>query len=101
MRGLHRRAAAAAADLPPALSRDARQATVPGEPGGRRSRRGLTPRSDASDSANPDPFAQDEPAAWTAGAGSAGTAPDPHAAIASRPASRKLTDISIPQRMFL
>src|ERR1700685_316917 len=32
--GLYRRGAAAAADLPPALSRDARQATVPGEPGG-------------------------------------------------------------------
>src|SRR5580704_2558038 len=40
--GLHRRAAAAAADLPPALSRDACQATVPGEPGGGRSRGWLT-----------------------------------------------------------
>jgi len=40
--GLHRHAAAAATDLPPALSRDARQATVPGEPGGGRSRRWLT-----------------------------------------------------------
>src|SRR5580692_10893990 len=36
--GLKGGAAAAAADLPPALSRDARQATVPGEPGGGRSR---------------------------------------------------------------
>ena len=35
--GLHRRAGAAAADLAPALGRDARQATVPGEPGGGRS----------------------------------------------------------------
>jgi hypothetical protein len=34
--------AAAAADLPPALSGDSRQATVPGEPGGGRSRRWLT-----------------------------------------------------------
>ena len=40
--GLYRRAAAAAADLPPALNRYARQATVPGEPGGGRSRRWLT-----------------------------------------------------------
>jgi len=40
--GLHRRAAAAAADLTPALSRDARQATVPGEPGGGGNRRWLT-----------------------------------------------------------
>ena len=40
--GLHRRAAAAAADLPPALSRDSRQAAVPGKPGGGGSRRWLT-----------------------------------------------------------
>src|SRR5580704_1985948 len=40
--GLHRGAAAAAAYLPPALSRDAGQATVPGEPGGGRSRGWLT-----------------------------------------------------------
>jgi hypothetical protein len=40
--GLQRGAAAAAADLSPALSRDARQATVPGEPGSGRGRRWLT-----------------------------------------------------------
>ena len=40
--GLHRGAAAAPADLPPALSRDAGQATVPGEPGGGRDRGWLT-----------------------------------------------------------
>ena len=40
--GLDRRAAAAAADLPPAFSRDAGQATVPGKPGSGRGRRWLT-----------------------------------------------------------
>ena len=40
--GLHGHAAATAADLPPAVSRDAGQATVPGKPGGGRGRRWLT-----------------------------------------------------------
>ena len=40
--GLYRRAAAAAADLPPALCRDTRHATVSGEPGCGGSRRWLT-----------------------------------------------------------
>lgn len=39
--GLHCCAGAAAADLAPALGRDARRATVPGEPGGGRSWRWL------------------------------------------------------------
>ena len=40
--GFYRRAAAAAADLPPALSRDTRHATMSGEPGCGGSRRWLT-----------------------------------------------------------
>ena len=40
--GLYRRAAATAADLPPALSRDTSQATMPGKPGCGGSRRWLT-----------------------------------------------------------
>ena len=63
--GLRCCAGAAAADLAPALGRDARQVTVPG-----RTRRPQLALADhpgliTRDSANPDPFAQDEPAAWT------------------------------------
>jgi len=40
--GFYRRAAAASADLPPAISRDTCRATMPGEPGCGGSRRWLT-----------------------------------------------------------
>lgn len=62
---------------------------------------GSPPRSDTSDSANPDRFGQDEAAAWTSGAGAAGAACDPHAVVASRPANRQLPARFLPPRIFL